>query len=356
MKQVLQSLRTGETTVADVPIPTPKPGTALVHTAVSLVSAGTERMVVDFAQKSLVGKARSRPDLVRQVLDKVRREGLLTTLDATFNRLGQPMPLGYSSAGTILALGEGLEGFKVGDRVACAGGGYAVHAEYALVPQNLLAPLPEEVDFESAAFVTLGAIALHGFRLAEAQLGERVAVIGLGVLGLLAVEIARAAGCEVFGVDLDPDRVQRATRLGAVAVPRQDAEARADAFSSGRGVDAVLICADTSSDDPVHLAGMIARDRARVVAVGAVGFNIPRKPYYEKELTFLTSRSYGPGRYDPAYEEGGQDYPIGYVRWTEGRNLEAFVDLLAGGRLDVHPLITHRIPIDRAPAAYQLIT
>jgi len=356
LKQVLQSLRTGETTVADVPVPTPKPGTALVRTAASLVSAGTERMVVDFARKSLVGKARSRPDLVRQVLDKVRREGLLTTLDATFNRLDQPMPLGYSSAGTILALGEGMVGFKVGDRVACAGGGYAVHAEYALVPQNLLVLLPDGVDFESAAFVTLGAIALHGFRLAHAQLGERVAVIGLGLLGLLTVEIARAAGCEVFGVDLDPDRVQRAARLGAVAVPRQDAEARAGTFSRGRGVDAVLICADTSSDDPVHLAGAITRDRAKVVAVGAVGFNIPRKPYYEKELTFLTSRSYGPGRYDPGYEERGQDYPIGYVRWTEGRNLEAFVDLLAAGRLDVKPLITHRFPVERAPEAYELIT
>ena len=206
MKQILQNLRNGDTYVADVPIPTPRAGTALVHTAASLVSAGTERMVVEFAEKNLLAKAHSRPDLVRQVLDKARREGLLTTLEAAFNRLDQPMALGYSSAGTMVAAGRGLQGFQVGDRVACAGGGYAVHAEYAVVPQNLLAHLPDNVDFESAAFTTLGAIALHGFRLAQPQLGERVAVIGLGLLGLLAAGIARAAGCAVFGIDLDPRR------------------------------------------------------------------------------------------------------------------------------------------------------
>jgi predicted dehydrogenase/threonine dehydrogenase-like Zn-dependent dehydrogenase len=356
MKQLLQNLRNGETIVAEVPVPTPQSGEALVCTAASLVSAGTERMLVDFAEKSLLGKARSRPDLVRQVLDKARREGLLTTIQATFSRLEQPMVLGYSSAGTIVALGHGLSGFRVGQRVACAGGGYAVHAEYVCVPGNLLAPLPDAVDFESAAFATLGAIALHGFRLAETQLGERLAVIGLGLLGLLAVGIARAAGCHVFGVDLDPRRVALAQGMGAEAVLRQQAVEAAQSFSRGRGCDAVLICADTPSGDPVELAGVVARDRARVVAVGAVGLNIPRKIYYEKELTFLNSRSYGPGRYDPSYEEDGRDYPIGYVRWTEGRNLEAFVDLLASGRLDVKPLITHRFPIEQAPQAYGLIT
>jgi predicted dehydrogenase/threonine dehydrogenase-like Zn-dependent dehydrogenase len=357
MKQLLQNLRTGETLVAEVPVPHPKPGTALVHTAASLVSAGTERMVVEFAGKSLLGKARSRPDLVRQVIDKARREGLLTTLEAAFNRLDQPMPLGYSSAGTIVSLGEGMEGFQVGQRVACGGGGYAVHAEYSLVPRNLLAPLPEQVDFESAAFATLGAIALHGFRLAQPGLGERVAVIGLGLLGLLTVGIAAAAGCHVLGIDLDPERVKLAHRLGAdTAVLRGEAVSAARRFGRGRGCDAVLICADTPSADPVELAGAIARDRAHVVAVGAVGLQLPRKVYFEKELSFINSRSYGPGRYDPSYEEGGHDYPIGYVRWTEGRNLEAFVDLLAAGRLDVQPLISHRIPIDRAAEAYQLIT
>lgn len=356
MKQVLQNLKTGQTIVADVPIPTPQAGEVQIRTAASLVSAGTERMLVSFAEKSLVGKARSRPDLVRQVIDKARREGPLTTLEAAFNRLDQPMPLGYSSAGTITALGEDVQGLRVGQRVACAGGNYAVHAEYACVPVNLVAPLSDNVDFDSAAFTTLGAIALHGFRLAGAQLGERVAVIGLGLLGLLAVELAQAAGCSIFGVDLSPERVALARDLGAQAVGRDGAEEAALAFSHGRGCDAVLICADTASDDPVTLAGAIARDRARVVAVGAVGLNIPRKVYYEKELTFLNSRSYGPGRYDPGYEEGGRDYPIGYVRWTEGRNLEAVADLLANRRLDLHPLISHRFPIEQAPQAYELIT
>ncbi len=342
--------------MVDVPIPTPQTGEVLVRTAVSLVSAGTERSLVSFAEKSLVGKARSRPDLVRQVLDKARREGALTTLEAALNRLDQPMPLGYSSAGTVVSLGAGVQKVRVGERVACAGGGYAVHAEYAAVPVNLVASLPEMVDFESAAFTTLGAIALHGFRLAEAQIGSRIAVIGLGLLGFLTVAIARAAGCAVLGIDLDPGRVALGKQFGAETVLRPEAEAAGQAFSRGRGCDAVLICADTRSDDPVELAGALARDRARVVATGVVGLNLPNKTYYEKELTFMKSRSYGPGRYDPAYEEAGQDYPIGYVRWTEGRNLEAFVELLANRQVDVRPLITHRYSIDHAPQAYGLIT
>ncbi|KAA3642174.1 MAG: hypothetical protein DWQ07_24335 [Chloroflexi bacterium] len=356
MKQVLQNLRDGKTEVVEVPVPKPGPGMALVHTGASLVSAGTERMVVEFAEKSLVGKARSRPDLVRQVLDKARREGILTTVEAAFNRLDQPMPLGYSSAGTIVELGAEMVSFQVGQRVACAGGNYAVHAEYAVVPKNLLAPLPDNVDFEQGAFATLGSISLHGFRLAEPQLGERVAVIGLGLLGLLAVGIAKAAGCQVFGVDLDPQRVQLAQQMGAEAVLREGAEEAAQTFSGGQGCDVVLICADTSSNDPVELAASLARDRARVVAVGAVGLELPRRGYFEKELTFLVSRSYGPGRYDTEYEESGRDYPIGYVRWTEGRNLESFVELLGTGNLDVSPLISHRFPIEDAPQAYELIT
>jgi predicted dehydrogenase len=357
MKQLLQNLRSGETYVAEVPQPAVKPGTALVQTRVSLVSAGTERMIVEFAEKSLLGKARSRPDLVRQVLDKARREGLLTTMEAAVNRLDQPMTLGYSSAGIITAAGDGLTGFQVGDRVACAGGGYAVHAEYAIVPQNLLARLPDPVTFEQGAFATLGAIALHGFRLAKLQLGERVAVIGLGLLGLLATSIARAAGCQVIGIDVNEERVALGKKMGIQqCVLRAEAEEAAVVFSRGRGVDAVLICADTLSTDPVELAGEIARDRARVVAIGAVGLSLPRKIYYEKELNFINSRSYGPGRYDPHYEEGGVDYPLGYVRWTEGRNLEAIVDLLANGSLDVNPLITHRFSITQAPDAYELIT
>jgi predicted dehydrogenase/threonine dehydrogenase-like Zn-dependent dehydrogenase len=338
-------------------MPQAQPGMALVKTAVSLVSAGTERMLVDFAGKSLLGKARTRPDLARQVLDKARREGLLTTAEAAFNRLDQPLALGYSSSGTIIDLGPEMQGFKVGQRVACAGGGHAVHAEYALVPRNLLAELPDEVEFEPAAFTTLGAIAMHAFRLSEASVGEQVTVIGLGLLGLLSTAIANAAGCRVLGIDLDPTRVDLAKKMGAdVAVSREDAAGAVQAFSRGRGSDVVLICADTGSNDPVELAGEIARDKARVVAAGAVSLDIPRKVYYEKELSFINSRSYGPGRYDPSYEQEGQDYPLGYVRWTEGRNLESFVDLLASGRVDVKPLISHRFPIDQAPQAYELIT
>ncbi len=356
MKQLLQNINNGETVIIDVPIPQVQPGMALVRTQVSLVSAGTERMLVEFAGKSLLGKALARPDVVRQLADKARREGLLSTAEAAFNRLDQPMPLGYSSSGVIELVGEGLQGFKVGDRVACAGGGYAVHAEYALVPHNLLALLPAHVDYESAAFTTLGAIALHGFRLSGAQLGETVGVIGLGLLGLLAAGIAKAAGCSVFGLDLDENRVKLATELGVTAVSRPQAVEAAQAFTRGLGVDNILICADTPSNDPVELAGEIARDRGHIVTLGAVGLTMPRKIYYQKELSFINSRSYGPGRYDPAYEDAGQDYPIGYVRWTEGRNLEAYVDLLAKGQVDVKPLTTHRFPIENAPEAYELIT
>ncbi len=356
MKQLLQNIHTGVTEVVEVPVPQLQAGMALVHTHASLVSAGTERMLVEFAGKSLVGKALARPDLVRQLMDKAHREGLLTTLEAAFKRLDQPMALGYSSSGVIEAVGIGLQSFKVGDRVACAGGGYAVHAEYALVPSNLLASLPETIDFESAAFTTLGAIALHGFRLSQPQLGESVAVIGLGLLGLLTVAIAKAAGCRVFGVDLDETRVALAQQMGAVAVARSQAVGNAQSFTHGQGFDHVLICADTASSDPVELAGEIARDRGHVVAIGAVGLTLPRRIYYQKELSFINSRSYGPGRYDPSYEEGGQDYPVGYVRWTEGRNLQAFVELMAEQHLEIKPLITHRFPIENAPEAYELIT
>jgi len=356
MKQLLQNIKDGKTIVEDVPAPTPREGMALVKVAASLVSAGTERMVVEFAEKSYLGKARSRPDLVKQTLDKAKREGVMPTVQAVFNRLDQPMALGYSTAGTIVALGKNMQGFKVGQRVACAGGGYATHAEYNVVPRNLLTPLPKTVDFESAAFTTLGAIALHGFRLAEPQLGENVAIIGLGLLGLLTIQLAAAAGCNVLGIDLDPKRIKLATSLGLEAVPRPQAESASSAFTANRGFDAVIICADTSSNDPVELAGVIARDRARVVATGAVGLNIPRKIYYEKEIAFINSRSYGPGRYDSNYEENSNDYPIGYIRWTEGRNFQAVVELLSSRKLKVESLITHRFPIEEGAQAYEVIT
>ncbi|MBT3712235.1 MAG: Gfo/Idh/MocA family oxidoreductase, partial [Anaerolineae bacterium] len=256
----------------------------------------------------------------------------------------------------IVELGENMDGFHVGQRVACAGGGYASHAEYVTVPRNLLAPIPDNLDFESAAFATLGAIVLHGFRLAEPKLGETVAVIGIGLLGLMTMQIAAAAGCHVIGIDIDPARVELAESLAFSACSRPQAVDATQAFTANRGADAVIICADAASNDPVQLAGQIARDRAKIVATGAVGLEIPRKIYFAKELSFINSRSYGPGRYDASYEEGGADYPIGYVRWTEGRNLEAVVDLLASGKLDVKNLITHRLPIENATEAYEIIT
>lgn len=356
MKQILQHMNDGKTVVEEVPVPMVRKGTALVRTSASLVSAGTERMLVDFAEKNLIGKAAARPDLVRQVISKAEREGLLATLEAAFNKLEQPMPLGYSSAGTIIEVGEGMGEFKPGDRVACAGGGYAVHAEYAIIPRNLLTRLPETVDFESAAFTTLGAIAMHGFRLSSPQIGESVCVIGLGLLGLLAAQIARAAGCTVFGVDLSPDRLTLAQQLGFSATLNSNCLDLVHGITGGTGFDHVLICADTKSDDTVLLAGQVARDRGSIVAIGAVGMDLPRKIYYEKELNFIVSRSYGPGRYDPHYEENGHDYPVSYVRWTEGRNFQSFIDLLAGGMVNVQPLISHRFMIEEAPKAYELIT
>ena len=344
--------------MSDVPAPSARSGGVLVRNRASLVSAGTERMVVDFAEKNLLQKARSRPDLVRQTLDKAKREGLLTTFDAVQNRLDKPMSLGYSSAGVVLDVGHRASQFQINDRVACAGAGYAVHAEAVWVPKNLVIALPPEVDFESAAFTTLGAIALQGIRLSEVRLRDVAAVIGLGLLGQLAVQMLKAAGAVVIGMDIQPARAELARKLGAdaVATDADQLAALCEQFSSGHGADVVLITADTKSNQPVELAGHVARDKGTVVAVGSVGMTIPRKIYYEKELDFRISRSYGPGRYDHKYEEEGHDYPYAYVRWTEQRNMQAFVQLLAEGKVNVRPLVTHRFSIDDAPKAYEVIT
>jgi predicted dehydrogenase/threonine dehydrogenase-like Zn-dependent dehydrogenase len=298
--------------------------------------------------------------LVREVVGKVRREGLFSAVQAIRSRLDQPLALGYSSAGRVVGIGEGITDIRVGDRVACAGAGYAVHAELACVPRLLVAKLPEPspVTFDEAAFATLGSIALHGIRTADVKLGDTVAVIGLGLLGQLTVQILKAAGCHVLGMDIAPNRAELASRLGADATAALPSEFRDLCYmrSRGTGVDAVLITAETQSSDPVNLAAEIARDRGIVVAVGMVGMDIERRLYYEKELDFRVSRSYGPGRYDAAYEQKGHDYPIGYVRWTETRNMEAFLELLTDGKLDLKSLITHRFSIERALSAYDLIT
>ena len=359
MKQLLQDARTGEVTVADVPAPKLLAGCVLVRTAASLVSAGTERASSEFARKNLLQKARMRPDLVREVLSKISRDGLVATVGAVRSRLDQPSTLGYSSAGIVVASGEGVTDIQTGDRVACAGVGHAVHAEFACIPRLLAARIPaDSVSFDEAAFTTVGSVALHGVRTADVRLGDVVAVIGLGLLGQLTVQTLKAAGCCVLGMDISSERAELALRLGADAVSHSPSGFRdlCVQHSSGRGADAVLIAAQTSSNDPVNLAGEVARDRAVITAVGTVGMDIPRRLFYEKELDFRIPRSCGPGRYDSAYEQKGIDYPIGYVRWTETRNMESFLKLLADGKLTLKPLITHRFPIEIAQAAYDLIT
>jgi predicted dehydrogenase/threonine dehydrogenase-like Zn-dependent dehydrogenase len=357
MKQVLQNVKTGEVSITDVPLPAVRPGFVLVRTAASLISAGTERLTVEAGQKSLVSRAVAQPALVKQVIQRARTEGVASTVDAVRAKLASAIALGYSAAGTVLQTGEGVANFRAGDRVACAGVGYASHAEVIAVPQNLCVRVPKTVDFESAAFGTLGAIALQGVRLAELTLGESVAVIGLGLIGQLTVQLVKANGCRVFGIDLDAKKIELGKQLGADdGCAPEAASKQIREWSRGRGADAVLITAATESNQPVELAGEISRLKGRVIVVGAVGLNVPRHTFYDRELTFRISKSYGPGRYDPDYEERGHDYPIGYVRWTEGRNIEAFLDLVAAGRVKVAPLVTHRFDLTKTGDAYKLIT
>ncbi|MDX2034592.1 MAG: bi-domain-containing oxidoreductase [Blastocatellia bacterium] len=358
MKQVIQNFRTGVLKVDEAPETICKRGGVLVANVASLISAGTEKMAVDFAQKSLMGKAQERPDLVRQVMRKLKRDGVMNTINTVRARLEAPLALGYSCAGVVREIGAGAEEFRVGDRVACAGMNYASHAETVFVPKNLTVKIPEGVSFDEAAFVTLGAIALQGVRTAEVKLGDTAAVIGLGLLGQLTVQILKAAGCRVIGIDLEQAKIDLARAFGADEVVRrsEDVERRIAEFTDGHGVDAVIVAAAADTNDPIELAGVIARDRAIVSMVGAVRMEIPRKIYYEKELQLRLSRSYGPGRYDAAYEEQGIDYPIGYVRWTERRNMQEFLRLIATGAVRLGPLITHRFPIEQAETAYEIIT
>lgn len=356
MKQVLQNMRSGELSVVDVPPPTCRPGHLLIRTGASLISAGTEKSKIDLAKKSLLGKARERPDLVKKVIDKARNDGLANAFIAVKAKLDTAAALGYSAAGTVADVGDGVEGFAAGDRVACAGAGYASHAEMLCVPQNLCVKIPEGISTEAAAFGTLGAIALQGVRLASPTLGEAVVVIGLGLLGQITVQLLRANGCRVFGIDTDAAKFDLARELGAedCSTP-SEARKKVEGWSRGRGADAVLITAATHSNDPVELAGEISRLKGRVIVVGLVGMDVPRETYYERELTLQMSMSYGPGRYDAEYEERGHDYPFAYVRWTEARNIEAFLDLIAGSSLDIEKLISHRFPIEKAQDAYALI-
>lgn len=354
MKQILQSLKTGSITKEEVPTPEPGPAQVLIHTRRTLVSAGTERMLVEFGRASWVDKARSQPDKVKQVLEKVKSDGLMTTYQAVQSKLDQPLALGYCNVGVVAGLGRAVEGFKLGERVVSNG----KHAEVVCVPKNLCARIPDAVSDDAATFVVLGAIGLQGIRLVSPSLGECVVVTGLGLIGLLTVQMLRAHGCRVLGIDVDPSRLELARAFGAETVDLSagaDPLAMARAFSRGRGVDAVIITASTKSNDPVTQGARMCRKRGRIVLVGVAGLELSRADFYEKELTFQVSCSYGPGRYDADYEEAGHDYPVGFVRWTEQRNFEAVLDLMASGAIDVSRLISHRFQLERAEDAYSLL-
>jgi polar amino acid transport system substrate-binding protein len=356
MHQAIQYQKTGELSVKELPAPAVRPGFVVVRTHSSLISAGTERTSVATAQASMLEKARSRPDLVRQVVDMAKREGVMNTFEKVRSRLDSYKALGYSSAGIVVE--SGVDGFSPGDRVACAGAGYASHAEVVVVPKNLVVRIPDGVSFDEASFTTLGAIALQGVRQARVVLGESVAVIGLGLLGQLTVQLLKAAGCRVIGLDINERQFAMARDFGADAVTTSDRGALGaiESFTRGLGADAVIITASTSSNEPLELAIDAARKKGRVVIVGAIGMQMQRSPFYEKELEITIACSYGPGRYDPSYEEEGHDYPAAYVRWTEGRNMEAILDLVAARKLDVEKMITHRFAITEAERAYDLIT
>ena len=354
MKQILQSLKTGETEIAEVPVPHVSQGQLLISTLQTLVSAGTERMLVEFGKAGWIDKARQQPDKVRMVLDKIKTDGLMPTVEAVFNKLDQPLPLGYCNVGRVAKVGTGKTAFEVGDRVISNG----KHAEVVSVPFNLCAKVPDSVSDEEAAFTVLGAIALQGIRLVQPTLGETVVVTGLGLVGLMTVQLLRAHGCRVLGLDFDPSKLELARQFGAEVVDLaagQDPVSAATAYSRGRGVDAVIVTAATKSSEPMHQASLMCRKRGRIVLVGVAGLELSRDDFFKKELTFQVSASYGPGRYDPNYEEKGQDYPVGFVRWTEQRNFEAVLDMMADGRMDVKPLISHRFQIDEAEKAYELV-
>jgi len=358
MKQVVLNLKDGGLTVEDVPIPTLKGSGVLVRNHYSVISAGTESGIVDLADKSLIGKARARPDLAMKVINKARQDGPISAFQQAMGRLDKREPLGYSSAGTIISVSEDITGIKVGDRVACAGAGYANHADVAFVPKNLCAKVPDNVDLKNACFTTVGSIAMQGVRNADVRVGENVVVVGLGLIGLITVQILKASGCRVFGIDLDETKVKLAKELGAdVSLSRNtpNIEESVRQFSRGIGADVTIIAAATKSNDPVDFAGKITRERGKVVIVGLVGMDIPREEYYNKEIELRVSRSYGPGRYDRSYEESGRDYPAPYVRWTENRNMQAFLDLLSMKKISMDPIISHEFPIEQAPDAYDII-
>ena len=351
MKQIYQNVGTGDTILDEVPLPQCRKGHVLIRSSCSLISAGTERMLVDFGKSNYLQKARKQPEKVAMVLDKVKTDGLLPTIDAVTSKLNQPLPMGYSNVGIVVEVGEGVTKFKVGDRVVSNGR----HAEVVCVPKHLVATIPDNVADETAVFTVVGSIALQGIRLTAPTLGECIVVMGLGLIGLMTVQILRANGCRVLGLDYDADKVNMAKSFGAEGLTLgagDDPIDTADRFSRGRGVDAVIITASTDSNEPVHNAATMCRQKGRIVLVGVVGLNLQRSDFYEKEISFRVSCSYGPGRYDPFYEDEGNDYPIGYVRWTENRNFEAVLDMFSERSLAVERLQSFSFDVESASKAY----
>ncbi len=354
MKQVIQSLKTGSTKVLDIPVPLTSDGSLLIKTSKTLISTGTERMLVEFGKAGWLKKIRQQPDKVKMVMDKISTDGVKSTIETVLHKLDQPLPLGYCNVGIVNEIGSGVKNFRKGDRVISNG----KHAEFVNVPKNLCVKVPNKVSDDEASFTVLGAVALQGIRLVNPTLGETIVVTGLGLVGLMTVQLLRANGCRVLGLDFDKDKLSLAKKFGAevVDLSSEDPLIKADLFSRGRGVDAVILTASTTSEKPIHQAAQMCRKCARIVLVGVTGLKLSREDFYKKELKFQVSASYGPGRYDPNYEDKGHDYPVGYVRWTEQRNFEAVLDMIASGALDLKPLISHHFNINEAEKAYELIS
>ncbi|APD91158.1 dehydrogenase [Alteromonas mediterranea] len=355
MRQILQDMAKGGTTIVESPSPSATKNNVLIHTTKSLISVGTERMLVDFGKANLIDKARSQPDKVKMVLEKVQTDGLMTTVDAVRSKLAQPLPLGYCNVGVVKEVGSGTDFFKVGDRVVSNG----PHADIVRVGKNLVAKIPDSVSDEEAAFTVIGSIGLQGIRLVQPSIGECVVVIGVGLIGLLTVQMLRANGCRVLAVDFDQSKLDLAQKFGAeICNPGngEDPIAAGISFSRGKGIDAVIITASTKSSDPVTQAARMSRKRGRIVLVGVTGLELSRADFYEKELSFQVSCSYGPGRYDSDYEDKGNDYPFAFVRWTEQRNFEAILDMMESGALDVKSLISHQFKFENAPQAYEILS
>ena len=345
MKQIIQDLQSGQTILEEVPVPQVKSGSVLIQTTRTLVSLGTERMLVEFGKANLIDKARQQPDKVKQVLDKIKTDGLQPTLEAVFNKLGQPLPLGYCNVGKVVAIGKGVTDFVIGDRVASNGN----HAEFVCVPKNLVAKIPDNVSDDEATFTVIGSIGLQGIRLLNPQLGETIVVIGLGLIGLVSAEILKANGCRVIGVDFDQQKVDIARQKGIIAInPSKglDIVKYVTELTESVGADGVLITASAKSNDVIHQACEMSRKRGRIVLVGVIGLDMRRDDFYKKELSFQVSCSYGPGRYDENYEYKGQDYPLPYVRWTEKRNFETILQIISSGALDVKSLITEKVSLE----------